>query len=118
MDLFPAGDPISDLIRAQIAVLEQFGAETAFGRRPPGVEVSFEVLWRPEEEEARGRLDGYREVRSYGVPRFRRWPKSCGRFTCAGRKGVEPNGFLAREDRSRAIAMVWYAVRTQLDSGE
>lgn len=60
LELFPEeGDPVSALIRQQIALLAKSGAQVAFDRRPAGVETSFEILWRPEEEEVRGRLDEY-----------------------------------------------------------
>ena len=59
LDLFPRGDPPSDIIREQIALLERDGAESAFEQRPAGVEATFETLWGREEAEARGDLAGY-----------------------------------------------------------
>jgi pimeloyl-ACP methyl ester carboxylesterase len=76
MELFPESDPVSDLIRDQIAVLDDFGAETAFERRPPDVETSFEILWRPAEEAARGHLDTYRERQDFLAEQARRLPSS------------------------------------------
>src|SRR5438876_81561 len=40
LDLFPHGDPPSDIIREQIALLERDGAESAFEQRPAGVEAT------------------------------------------------------------------------------
>jgi pimeloyl-ACP methyl ester carboxylesterase len=54
-------DPITNLMREQLALLRRLGAEAAFEQRPAGVETSVEILWRPEEEAARGRLDAYLE---------------------------------------------------------
>jgi pimeloyl-ACP methyl ester carboxylesterase len=59
MELFPEGDPISDLIRAQIALLERSGPEAAFDERPAGVEISLDPLWSRAEAKARGRLEAY-----------------------------------------------------------
>ena len=62
LEFFPEeGDPISDLIRRQIELLDEAGVEVAFDARPPRVQTSFEILWRTEEEAARGRLDTYVE---------------------------------------------------------
>ncbi len=55
IDFFPADDPVSDLIRQQIATLRKEGAEAAFAQRPAGVEASFETLWIADEMQARGR---------------------------------------------------------------
>ena len=61
LNLFPQGEAVSDLIRQQIVVLEQAGAEAAFEQRPAGVEASFESFWVRPEAEARGRLTEYLE---------------------------------------------------------
>lgn len=46
IDLFPVNDPVSDLIRLLITILENEGAEAAFARRPSGVETSLEARGR------------------------------------------------------------------------
>jgi pimeloyl-ACP methyl ester carboxylesterase len=58
--LFPAGDPPSDIVREQIALLEAKGPEAAFAARPAGVEPSLDVLWAHEEADAKGELDAWR----------------------------------------------------------
>lgn len=76
LEFFPEeGDPISDIIRRQIELLDEAGVEVAFDARPPRVQTSFESLWRAEEEAARGRLDTYvqheqiRTAQAQQVPR-------------------------------------------------
>jgi pimeloyl-ACP methyl ester carboxylesterase len=59
IDLFPLGDPVSDLIRQLIAILDKEGAEAAFAQRPAGVETSLEPLWVGDERRARGRYGKY-----------------------------------------------------------
>jgi pimeloyl-ACP methyl ester carboxylesterase len=54
-------DVATRIVRQQVAVLRRAGAQAAFAQRPAGVETSLEILWRPEEEDARGRLDEYME---------------------------------------------------------
>lgn len=54
-------DPVTTMVREQVAVLQRVGPEAAFARRPARVETSVEILWRPEEEDARGRLNQYME---------------------------------------------------------
>jgi 3-oxoadipate enol-lactonase len=78
LDLFPRGDPVSELIRAQLALLQQAGPDAAFDQRPAGVEATFGSLWARAEAEARGRLDAYLErervlnERAQRVPRAQR----------------------------------------------
>jgi pimeloyl-ACP methyl ester carboxylesterase len=62
LNLFPAGDPASDVIRQQIRRLEREGPEAAFEQRPAGVNVSFEALWALQEEMARGSLAEYLDL--------------------------------------------------------
>jgi len=59
LNLFPRGEPISDLIRQQVFLLERAGAEVAYDQRPSGVEVSFRILWEQEEMAERGTLQEY-----------------------------------------------------------
>lgn len=58
--LFPEEDPPSQIVRAQIALLDAQGPEAAFNARPTGVEASLDVLWAHEEAEATGDLDAWR----------------------------------------------------------
>lgn len=60
LTLFPAGDPPSDIVRQQIALLETEGAAAAFAARPAGVEASLDVLWGHEEAQAKGELTAWR----------------------------------------------------------
>lgn len=77
LDLFPEeGDPISDIIRRQIHLLDEAGPERAFDERPPGVQTSFEVLWRAEEEEARGRLDTFIQQEQVHSAQAQQLPRS------------------------------------------
>jgi len=57
-------DPVTKIVREQVAVLQRAGAEAAFARRPARVETSFEILWRPDEADTRGWLDEYMERES------------------------------------------------------
>ena len=57
IDLFPPGEPDSDLVRRHLVILERDGPEAAFDQRPAGVEVSFNELWDEKEAAARGTLD-------------------------------------------------------------
>lgn len=59
INLFPLGDPESDLVRHLITILETEGAEAAFAQRPAGVETSFESRWVVDEMRARGRYAEY-----------------------------------------------------------
>jgi pimeloyl-ACP methyl ester carboxylesterase len=61
IDLFPVGDPVSDLIRQFIVTLEQEGAEAAYARRPAGVETSLGPLWIADEMRARGEYAEFQE---------------------------------------------------------
>ncbi len=61
IDFFPVDDPVSDLIRQLIAILEQEGAEAAFAQRPADVETSLEPLWVVDEMQARGRYAEFLE---------------------------------------------------------
>ena len=56
LDLFPAQDRISAILRRQIRLLEEHGPRAAFEERPAGVEVWFETLWRCAEAEERGTM--------------------------------------------------------------
>jgi len=60
LTLFPIGDPPSDIVRAQIGVLESSGPEAAFAARPAGVEASLDVLWAHEEAQATDELAAWR----------------------------------------------------------
>jgi pimeloyl-ACP methyl ester carboxylesterase len=78
LDLFPRGDPITELVREQVAVLAQDGPAAAFEARPVGVEVWFETLWRRADAEARDELDAHLAeearlaARATGLPRDER----------------------------------------------
>ncbi len=61
VSLFRGADHISDLVRRHAAILERDGADAAFDQRPPGVEVSYKILWEPEEMRERGVLGAYRK---------------------------------------------------------
>ncbi len=61
IDFFPVDDPVSDLIRQLIAILEQEGAEAAFAQRPAGVETSLEPLGIVDEMHARRRYAEFLE---------------------------------------------------------
>lgn len=61
LDLFPSGEPVSDLIRRQILVLGRDGPEAAYARRPNGVEDNLDVIWEIEEAKTRGDLAEYLE---------------------------------------------------------
>lgn len=61
INLFPVGDPVRDLIRQLIVILQQEGAEAAFSKRPAGVEASLGPLWLAEEMRARGEYAEFQE---------------------------------------------------------
>lgn len=74
LEFFPEeGDPISDIIRRQIELLDEAGVEVAFDARPPRVQTSFESLWRAEEEAARGRLTRTSSTNRYAQHRHSRY---------------------------------------------
>lgn len=54
-------NPVTTLIREQIDILDNDGAEAAFDRRPRGVEVWFESIWRRYEAEVQQTIDGFLE---------------------------------------------------------
>ena len=56
INLFDVDDLIDNVILEQIRIFERKGAKAAFQRRPPGVEVSLEVMWAPEEHKERGTI--------------------------------------------------------------
>jgi pimeloyl-ACP methyl ester carboxylesterase len=58
-DLFPLGEPSSEIVRQHLGLLERDGAQAAFDQRPSGVEVTFGELWDQAEARARGKLDEY-----------------------------------------------------------
>jgi pimeloyl-ACP methyl ester carboxylesterase len=59
IELFAAGDPVSEVVREQVGLLDSKGAEATFDGRPAGIEVTFQVLWVPEEMAERGTLGSY-----------------------------------------------------------
>jgi pimeloyl-ACP methyl ester carboxylesterase len=59
LNLLRPDDPVAGIIQEQFLLLEQKGADFAFDHRPPQVQVSFKVLWEPEEMAARGTLSEY-----------------------------------------------------------
>lgn len=65
INLFPVDDPVSDLIRQLIAILEKEGADAAFAQRPADVETSLEPLWVVDEMQARGRYAEFLEREHY-----------------------------------------------------
>lgn len=74
LDLFPEGDAPADVMRAQIALLNEQGPDLAFARRPEGVEASLDVLWGHEEAEAKGRLAEWRAEQEEYARRAARLP--------------------------------------------
>ena len=54
MNLFDVGDALDEVILGQIEILRRDGADAAFRKRPPNVEVSLEVMWATEEHKERG----------------------------------------------------------------
>ena len=56
MNLFDLDGNGTEVVLRQMDLLSREGAEAAFEGRPPGVEVSLEVLWAPAEHDQRGRL--------------------------------------------------------------
>ncbi len=76
IDLFPLGEPGSDLVRQQLVILERDGAEAAFDHRPAGVEVTFAELWDEPEARARGELDAYRRRQQQWRTQAQNLPKA------------------------------------------
>jgi pimeloyl-ACP methyl ester carboxylesterase len=62
MNLLGFDDPVNEIILRQIDVLRREGAEFAFEKRPPGVEVTLVVLWMPPEQQERGTIDVWRGI--------------------------------------------------------
>ncbi len=76
LDLFPRGDPAGDLLREHVRLLEEDGAESAFEKRPEGVEVTLRVLWEPEEAEERGTIKEYWDQHRKWAEQAMRLPKA------------------------------------------
>jgi len=76
VDIFPVDDPVSNLIRQQIATLEKEGVEAAFAQRPAGVEASFETLWVEDEFQARGRYAEFLERKQHLLQQIQTMPKA------------------------------------------
>jgi 3-oxoadipate enol-lactonase len=76
LTLFPPGDPVSNLIRQQIAILDKAGAEAAFDQRPASVETSLEPLWIVDEMRARGRYAEFLEQERQSARQAQSMPKA------------------------------------------
>lgn len=61
INMFPVGDPVGDLIRQLIVILQQKGAEAAYSRRPADVEASLGSLWLADEMRACGEYAEFQE---------------------------------------------------------
>jgi len=61
INLWPLDDPKMAIVRAQLATLQQEGAEVAFDRRPAEADVSLDPLWEREEAALLGTLDSWDE---------------------------------------------------------
>jgi pimeloyl-ACP methyl ester carboxylesterase len=75
LDLFPRREAVTELVRAQVDLLERAGPEAAFDARPAGVEVWFETLWRGRDAEARGELDAHLDEEALLAERAARLPR-------------------------------------------
>ena len=75
LDLFPRGEPVSDLIREQIRVLDREGPDAAYARRSTGVEDNLDLLWEIEEAKARGNLAEYLEEQQELTARAQALPR-------------------------------------------
>lgn len=71
-NLWPDEDPVTRIVKEQLEVLDRQGAEAAWNNRPPGVELSLDVLWELEEMKERGVLAEYEE-------RIKRFLQKCSR---------------------------------------
>lgn len=60
-NLWPDEDPVTRIVRKQLEILDNRGAAAAWNNRPPGVELSLDVLWEREEMKERGVLLGYED---------------------------------------------------------
>ena len=60
-NLWPDVDPVTRIVKQQLEILDSQGAEAAWANRPPGVELSLDVLWEREEMKERGVLTEYEE---------------------------------------------------------
>ena len=71
-DLWPDDDTVTQIVRKQLEILDKQGAEAAWDNRPPGVELSLDVLWEREEMKERSVLPEYEE-------RIEKFVKQCTR---------------------------------------
>ena len=71
-NLWPDEDPVTRMVKDQLEILDKRGAQAAWDNRPPGVELSLDLLWEREEMKERGVLTEY-EVR------LKRFLKKCTR---------------------------------------
>jgi pimeloyl-ACP methyl ester carboxylesterase len=76
LNLFPQDEPISDVIRRHVGLLEQQGAEAAFHQRPDGVEVTLGILWEIDEMKERGQLQEYWQRHRSWVKQAEQLPKA------------------------------------------
>ena len=60
-NLWPDEDPVTRIVKEQREILDRQGAEAAWDNRPPGVELSLDVLWEREEMKERGVLAAYED---------------------------------------------------------
>ena len=60
-NLWPDEDPVTRIVKEQLEILDRQGAEAAWDSRPPGVELSLDVLWEREEMKERGVLTEYED---------------------------------------------------------
>jgi pimeloyl-ACP methyl ester carboxylesterase len=62
LQLFPADDPQSRIVRQQVQRLETDGARAAYENRPEGVEACLDPLWQRPQAEAEGKLEPFMEA--------------------------------------------------------
>lgn len=59
--LWPDGDPVTQVVKKQLKILDKQGSAAAWENRPNGVELSLDVLWERDEMEERGTLAEYED---------------------------------------------------------
>lgn len=122
-NVFPDDDPITALIKEQIATLEAQGAESAFDARPEGVHTSIDVLWEIEEARERGTLQQYlasqkmlaQQATTYPLPVRAQWyaAELCNikaymtESACQKARHVDVPTLILHGEKDQAVALSW-----------
>ena len=109
-NLWPDEDPVTKIVKEQLEILDKQGAEAAWDNRPPGVELSLDVLWEREEMKERDVLPEYEE-------RMARFVKKCTRKDLVLWYATQLRAIFACLDQDLTEACAQIAVPTRVVHG-